>query len=58
MQHVMLYKKPLNTIVELYIEIQRWKAVLNIVSGVNYHFVICVTICNVYYNPHDCIYIA
>ena len=40
------------------IEIQKWKAVLNIVSGVKYHFVICVTICNVYYSPHDCIYIA
>ena len=50
--------KPLNTIFELYIEIQKSKAVLNIVSGVNYHFVNCVTICNEYYNPHDCIYIA
>ena len=41
--------KTLNIIFELYIEIQKWKVVLKVVSGVNYHFVICVTICNVYY---------
>ena len=41
-----------------YIKIQDWKAALNIDSGVNHHFVMCVTICNVYYNPQDCIYIA
>ena len=39
-------------------EIQELKVVLNIVSGVNYHFVICVAVCNVYYNFQDCIYIV
>ena len=31
--------KTFKTIYEYYIEIQEWKAVLNIVPGVNYHFV-------------------
>ena len=46
---------PLNTIYEYYVEIQEWKDVLNVVSGVENHFVYCVAICNVYYNFQDCV---
>ena len=52
------FQKPLNIKYEPYIEIQRWEAVLNIVSGVSNHFVICVAICSVYYSIQDCINIA
>ena len=48
----------LNTIYEHYIYKQDWKGILNIVSGVKYHFVVELPICNVCYKLQGVLYIA
>ena len=50
--------KLLNTIYEHYIDKERLKGVLNIVSGVKYQLFVCLAICNVCYTLYGFLYIA
>ena len=46
----MLYWDLYKPYMSIIFEFKRWKAVQSIVSGVNYHFVICVAICSLSYS--------